>query len=125
MTELYKAAQFKQEPEQAVDLAKEKLPIIAEEEGMNEERGNLAQLLVDIAKNLAAAAGRAKETPRKQELLAKLDEQRELMNNAVYMPASMKTTLEVQILAVEEDRARVQRDINRNISLDKIGRAHV
>ena len=40
------------------------------------------------------------------------------MNNAVYMPASMKTTLEVQILAVEEDRARVERDINRNISLD-------
>lgn len=125
MTELYKAAQFKQEPEQAVDLAKEKLPIIAEEEGMNEERGNLAQLLVDIAKNLAAAAGRAKETPRKQELLAKLDEQRELMNNAVYMPASMKTTLEVQILAVEEDRARVQRDINRNISLDNAEAAMV
>lgn len=119
MTELYKAAEFKQEPEQAVDLAKEKLPLIAEEEGMNEERGNLAQLLVDIAKNLASAAGRAKDTPRKQELLAKLDEQRELMNNAVYMPASMKTTLESQILAVEEDRARVERDINRNVSLDK------
>ena len=118
MTELYKAAEFKQEPEQAVDLAKLKLPLIAEEEGMNEERGNLAQLLVDIAKNLASAAGRAKDTPRKQELLAKLDEQRELMANAVYMPASMRTTLEAQILAVEEDRARVERDINRNISLD-------
>ena len=118
MTQLYKAAEFKQEPEQAVDLAKLELPSIAEEEGMNEERGNLAQLLVDIAKNLASAAGRAKDTPRKQELLAKLDEQRELMANAVYMPASMRTTLEAQILAVEEDRARVERDINRNISLD-------
>ena len=118
MTELYKAAEFKQEPERAVDLAKEKLPLIAEEEGMNEERGNLAALLVNIARNLASAAGRAKETPRKQELLVKLDEQRELMDDPLYMSASLKTTLEAQIQGVEEDRARVQRDINRNISLD-------
>ena len=118
MTELYKAAEFKQEPERAVDLAKEKLPLIAEEEGMNEERGNLAALLVNIARNLASAAGRAQETTKKQQLLAKLDEQRELMENPIYMPASLKTTLEAQIQAVEEDRARVERDINRNISLD-------
>ncbi len=119
MTELYKAAQFKQEPWQAVDLAKEKLPVIAQEEGMNEERGNLAALLVEIAANLAASAARADETPKKQELLDKLDEQRELMDDPLYMPTSMKTTLASQIQSVEESRARVQRDINRNIRLDE------
>ena len=119
MTELYKAAEFKQQPGQAVDLAKEKLPLIAEEEYMYEERGNLAGLLVSIASNVASAAGRAKETTKKQELLAKLDEQRLLMENPIYMPASERTSLEPQIMAVEEDRARVQRDINRNITLDK------
>ena len=119
MTELYKAAKFKQDPGQAVDLAKAKLPLIAEEEGMNEERGNLAGLLVDIAANLAASAGRAKETPKKQELLAKLDEQRELLDDPLYLTSSMKETLSGQIQGVEEARARVKRDINRNIRLDE------
>lgn len=119
MTELYKAAQFKQEPWRAVDLAKEKLPLIAEEEGMNEERGNLAALLVDIAKNLAFSAGKAKETSEKQSLLDKLDEQLELMNDPLYMPTSMKTTLAGPIQEVNESRARVKRDISRNIQLDE------
>ena len=79
MTELYKAAAFRQEPWQAVDLEKEKLPQIANEKGMGGERGNLAAQMVDIAKNLADAAGRAKETPKKQELLSVLDEQLGLM----------------------------------------------
>ncbi len=118
MTELYKAAQFKQEPWQAVDLAKQKLPIIAEEKGMNEERGNLASLLVDIADNMASAAGKAKETTEKESLLSKLDEHLVLMENPLYMQASMRATLAGQIKAVSEARERVQRDINRNKRLD-------
>ncbi|QDT02441.1 outer membrane biogenesis protein BamB [Rubripirellula lacrimiformis] len=118
MTELYKAAQFKQEPWQAVDLAKEKLPLIAEEEGMNEERGNLASLLVDIAANMAFSAGKAKETSEKESLLAKLDEHRTLMENPLFMPTSMRATLAGQIKGVEEARERVKRDISRNRRLD-------
>ncbi|MEC8475298.1 MAG: serine/threonine protein kinase, partial [Planctomycetota bacterium] len=56
MTELYKAAEFRQKPEEAVAVEKEKLPLVADEEGMNEERGNLAALMVDIAANIADAA---------------------------------------------------------------------
>ncbi|MGB7328186.1 MAG: PQQ-binding-like beta-propeller repeat protein, partial [Rubripirellula sp.] len=118
MTEMYKAAQFKQEPWQAVDLAKEKLPIIAEEEGMNEERGNLAALLVDIAANMATSAGKAKETSEKESLLAKLDEHLVLMENPLYMPTSMRATLAGQIKRVEEAHERVKRDISRNKRLD-------
>lgn len=118
MTQLYKAAAFKQEPWQAVDLAKEKLPEIAEETGMNDERGNLAALLVDIAANLARSAGKAKETTKKEELLAKMDEHRTLMEDPLYMPSTMRVTLAGQIKAVEEARERVQRDIDRNKRLD-------
>ena len=119
MTELYKAAEFRQKPEEAVAVEKEKLPLVADEEGMNEERGNLAALMVDIAANIAEAAQRAKETAKKQELLEVLDEQMVLMENPQYMMSSMKVTLASQIQSVVESRARVQRDISRNIRLDE------
>lgn len=118
MTKLYKAAAFKQEPGQAVDLAKEELPKIANEKGMNQERGNLAALLVDIASNLAKAAGKANETSDKEALLAKLDEHRLLMDDPLYMPGTMRVTLAGQIKGVEEARERVKRDISRNRRLD-------
>ena len=118
MTELYKAATFKQEPQKAVELEKEKLPLVADEEGMNEERGNLAQLMVDIAANISEVAGRASATEKKQELLSVLDEQLLLMENPQYMMSSMKVSLAAQIQGVMESRARVQRDIDRNIQLD-------
>ncbi len=71
MTELYRAETMS-DPTRALDLAKEKLPEIEEEKGLNDERGNLAALLVDIADNIAAAAGKATETVEKERLLAKL-----------------------------------------------------
>ena len=118
MTKLYKAAAFKQEPGQAVDLAKEELPRIADEPAMNQERGNLAALLVDIAENVITAAGKAKETPEKEALLAKLDEHLQLMENPQYMPSTMRVTLAGQIKGVDEARERVKRDISRNKRLD-------
>ena len=119
MTELYKAAEFKQEPWKAVELEKEKLPLVADEPGMNDERPDLAALMVDIAANLAESAGRATETEKKQELLVVLDEQLQLMENPQYMLSSVKVTLAAQIQGVVEARARVQRDISRNIRLDE------
>lgn len=120
MTELYKAKAFRQEPWRAVDLAKEKLPSVANEKGMDDaNRGDLAQLLVDIAKNLASSAASATETSKKQALLSKLDEHRELMDNPLYVSGTMRTNLANQIQEVEEARQRVQRDIDRNIRLDE------
>jgi outer membrane protein assembly factor BamB len=119
MTELYKAAQFKQEPERAVATAKEKLPAIIEEPGMNDDRGNLAQLLVDIANSITTVADKAKETSRKRELLDKLKEHYELMDDARYMPGNNKVALGAQIKAIEETRSRVERDISRNVRLDE------
>ena len=76
-------------------------------------------MLVDIAANLAAAAGKAPATSEKQSLLRKLDEHRELMDDPLYMTATMRANLTNQIQAVDESRGRVQRDINRNIRLDE------
>lgn len=118
MCELYRGEQMT-DPTKALDLCKEKLPSIVEEEGMNQERGNLAALLVDIAENIADAAGKATVTTEKQELLDRLDEQWTLIDDPNYMLASMKTTLEGRLLQVSEARNRVKRDIDRNIRLDE------
>ncbi len=117
MTELYRAEGMS-DPTRALDLAKERLPQIEEEEGLDQERGNLAALLVDIADNIAAAAGKSTETGEKEQLLTKLEEQLALTENPLYMTASMRSTLAGRLKAVEEARARVERDIDRNKSLD-------
>ena len=118
MTELYKAAQFKQQPERAVQVAKEKLPPVAEEPGMNDERGNLAGLLVEVAENITSVADNAEETERKRELLVVLKEHYELLDDPLYMSSTMKANLAPRLEIIEEDRARVKRDIQRNIDLD-------
>ncbi len=118
MCKLYQAEQFS-DPTTAIDAAKEILPTIETEEGLEQERGNLAALLVDVAGNLSAAAGKAKETAEKQRLLGRLDEQIALMENPLYMTSTMRTTLSGPLNAIFENRARVQRDINRNVRLDE------
>ncbi|NNE01146.1 MAG: PQQ-binding-like beta-propeller repeat protein [Pirellulaceae bacterium] len=117
MTELYRASTMS-DPTRALDLAKEKLPLIENEEGMEDERGNLAALLVDIADNIAAEATKETETPKKKELLAKLEEQIELTLNPQYVTSSMRATLSSRLDAVEEARKRIERDISRNQRLD-------
>ena len=118
MTQLYKAATFKQKPQEAVEKAKELLPTIKDEEGMNEERTNLAQLLVDIADNITTQAGKATETTKKEKLLNTLDDHQVLLDNPQYMSSTARVTLASQIAAIQEARERVQRDINRNKRLD-------
>ncbi|MEM9367621.1 MAG: PQQ-binding-like beta-propeller repeat protein [Planctomycetota bacterium] len=118
MAELFRAETMT-DPTAASDLAREKLPSIVDEEGMNLERGNLAQLLVDIAKNIADAASGASETSEKQRLLGRLDEHQELIDNPNYMLGSMKKTLAGQLLELSETRNRVRREISRNIRLDE------
>jgi outer membrane protein assembly factor BamB len=117
MTELYRAEGMS-DPAFAMQVAKEKLPAIEQEEFLNEERANLASLLVKIAQNIAEEADEKSETAAKRELLAKLDQQMELLENPLYMTGQLRTALSGKLKGIEEDRSRVQRDINRNESLD-------
>ncbi len=120
MTNLYRAAEFRNDPGRALEIEREQLPIIERENeaGLNQERGNLAQLLVDVAKNISEAAVEESDTEQKRDLLNKLDQQIEFTDNPIYVTASARATLAGQIEEVMEARKRVQRDINRNVSLD-------
>jgi outer membrane protein assembly factor BamB len=118
MSELYLFSQFT-DPARATKEAEVILPKIENEPGMEEERNNLAALLVEVADNIAQAAGKAKETPEKQRLLADLDRQILLIENPAYVTSAARTALAGQLLGVNETRARVQRDINRNLRLDE------
>ncbi len=118
MCEIYRSAQMT-DPTEGLHKAKEVLPRIIDEPAMNEERGNLAALLVDIAENIAQEAGKVRGTAEKQKLLDELDEQWKLIDDPNYMLTSMRTTLEGRLLQVTEARNRVKRDIVRNIQLDE------
>lgn len=121
MTNLYRAAEFRNDPGRALQIEREQLPIIEKENeaGLNEERGNLAQLLVDVARNIAEAAVEESETEQKRDLLDKLDQQIEFTENPIYVTASARATLSGQLAEVMEARKRVQREIDRNVSLDE------
>ncbi|MEM6688357.1 MAG: PQQ-binding-like beta-propeller repeat protein [Planctomycetota bacterium] len=118
MTQLYKAAGFKQKPWEAVDLTRQELPKIADEPGLQEERANVAGLLVDVADSMVSAAEKSKETTQKEELLAKLDEHLKTMENPQFFPSTMRVTLASQLKSIAEQRQRVRRTINRNRRLD-------
>lgn len=118
MTELYRARDMS-DPTYATVLAKEKLPAIEDEDGLNGERSNLAALLVEIAENIVEEANEKSETTAKRKLLDQLDEQLELIANPNYMTGVMRTTLSGQLKEIDEARGRVEREIQRNEQLDK------
>lgn len=124
LAELYRAEQLS-DPTRGLEVAQEKLPEIEEEEFLNQERPNLAALLVDIADRIASKAVKAEATGEKQALLDRLDEQMRLMENPLYMTAQLRAQLAGRLSSVAEARARVQRDIHRNESLDKAVEAMV
>ncbi len=121
MTNLYRAAEFRNDPGRALEIEAEQLPLIEKEneDGLNQERANLAQLLVSVAKNIAENAVDEPDTEKKRDLLEKLDQQIEYTNDSNYITATVRASLAAQIDSVMEDRKRVERDINRNVSLDE------
>mgnify|MGYP001431431183 CR=1 FL=1 len=118
MSQLYQFAQYT-DPVRGVDAAEELLPKIANEAALEDERNNLAALLVDIADNIARAAASSPETAEKQRLLGELERQIRLTENPLYVTSSARQALSAKLLGINESRARVQRDINRNLRLDE------
>ncbi len=118
MSKFYRAKEMT-DPTEALELLKKELPTIENEEGLSQERTNLAVLLVDVAAEIARVAGKEKETTEKEKLLGKLDEQLALMENPNYMLSTMKTTLAGKLQAIAEARQRVRREINRNLRLEE------
>lgn len=118
MSQLYQISQYT-DPVKAVDASAELLPKIENEPGMDEERNNVAGLLVSIAARIAKEAGAVPETTEKQRLLGELDRQIRMTENPLYVTATARQSLSAQFLSIAEARARVQRDIDRNLRLDE------
>ena len=117
MTELYIAKDMS-DPTVGTDKALETLPGIEDEEALDQERGDLATLLVEIAENIVAEARKKKDTVAKRALLDKLDQQLELTANPQYVTGAMRTSLSGKLKEIDEARGRVEREINRNEKLD-------
>ena len=117
MTMLYKAKAFR-DPNRTMEIEREQLPLLKNEEGLDQEKANLAALLVDVADNIAGVAVKETETTKKQELLKLLDEQIGYIEDSSYVTSSNRATLSARLTGVAEAKKRVERDISRNIRLD-------
>jgi outer membrane protein assembly factor BamB len=115
------------DPEQGLEVAHEILPQIEPEEGFGEAREELAAILPEIAELLVAEAQQAPDTEEQRRLLALTEKAMTLVNNPVYIPTSLRKSQLTRIDAIQDDMARVERDIGRESSLlaaiEEIGQA--
>ncbi|MCI0361770.1 MAG: hypothetical protein L0211_25065, partial [Planctomycetaceae bacterium] len=112
---------------QGLTTAKRVLPEIASEERFDEARVELATLLPDIAEGFATMAAEAGETAEKEALIAQADEAMKLVNNAAYLPPSLRKERETRISAILDKLKVAQRSIEQDkdlgATLEKIAAA--
>jgi outer membrane protein assembly factor BamB len=127
MAELRQTSGDGQNPRQGLTSAKRVLPMIEGEEKFDEARVELATLLPDIADGFATLAAEAKQTAEKEELVGQADEAMKLVNNAVYLPPSLRKERETRIAAILDKLKVAQRSIEQDkdlvIALEKISAA--
>ena len=102
-----------------LEKARKVLPTIERETAFEEEKPQLAGLLVDIGSNIAEKADEETNTDEKEQTLKQLIDWFELVDNPVYMNSTLRQNLGPRITAIEETRARVERDIRRDRDLSK------
>ncbi|WP_164103228.1 outer membrane protein assembly factor BamB family protein [Candidatus Laterigemmans baculatus] len=117
LSDIFIAKQSASDPTQALVKAQEILPTIENEPAFEDERTDVAGLLVDIGSQIAQKADSLTVADDKQATLGQLDELLALMQNPLYVSTSLRQTLGPRIAGIEETRARVQRDINRDRDL--------
>src|SRR6185436_17439772 len=76
-----------------------------------------ASILPDIADGFAMQAGQANETARKEELVKLAGEAMQLVNNPVYLPASLRKEREGRIAGVLDKLKVAQRSIDQDKDL--------
>ncbi len=107
------------DPALAIEKAEAILPTIVNEPSMGDTgiRSDLASALVSVAEKLLQRADHAKTTPERKELIGKLDKHLVLMGNPQYIPNANRVTNESRIKAIEEERERILRDVQREEDL--------
>ncbi|MFO0921954.1 MAG: PQQ-binding-like beta-propeller repeat protein [Pirellulales bacterium] len=101
------------DPTRALETAKEVLPGISEEKALSGERSDLAGAMLALAEKFNLKADADRETEGKRKLIASLDAHLELLKNPQYMGATERNLYDDRIKRIEEDRARITRDIKR------------
>ncbi len=113
LSRIRKDTKTSSDPTRALATVKEVLPTIASEKSLSSERNDLAGAMLSLAEKFNKKADEEASTEGKKSLIASLDEHLELCKNPVYIGSAERTQYDDRIKRIEEDRARVLRDILR------------
>lgn len=114
------AAQLRQvfqDPERGLNVARQELPPIKEEEAFAEIRPELASMLPRIARGFVAQAMRADDPAVQESLLGQTSRAMELVSDSEYIPTRLRRSQQTTIEEIEADVKRVQREIDRERTL--------
>ena len=88
------------------------------EEAFDQARPELSTLLPEIATKFAQRADSSKSISEAEDLLGKVDEAMDLVNNSTYIPTSERKNQQARIDDILELKEKVEREIGRNRSLE-------
>lgn len=117
LSQLRRVAETNTDPKEALKTAKIVLPPIAEEPGLQSERGDLTGVLLSIAEKYNAKADAEKVIAGKKELMESQKELQSIIDNPQYVGSGQRTQQANRIARIDEERQRIQRDIGREEDL--------
>ena len=106
--EMARLRQVYKNPEQGMKVAQEVLPQIENEESFAQVRDELASMLPQIARGFVDQARLAKDPVAQESLLAKTAETMKLVDNANYIPSTLRKSQLTSIESIVDDMARVR-----------------
>jgi hypothetical protein len=97
---------------QALETAKQELPLIENEAAFAQMRPELASILPEIADGFASQARGQTDMQRAQELVSLAEEAMQLIDNPTYVPTSQRKTIETKLARINENIELANRNIN-------------
>lgn len=117
LSQLRRVAETNNDPKEALKTAKLVLPPIAEEPGLQSERGDLTGVLLSIAEKYNSKADAEKAIAGKKDLMDSQKELQAIIDNPQYVGSGQRTQQANRIARIDEERQRIQRDIGREEDL--------
>jgi outer membrane protein assembly factor BamB/TolA-binding protein len=107
------------DPAKAIEVAEAILPSIVNETGLSNTgiRSDLASALVKVGEKMLTRAESAKTTEDRKKLMEIMDRHLITMRNPQFIPNADRLTNEIRLKTIEEERARILRDIQRSEDL--------
>ena len=106
-------------PKAGIDAANRILPELLKEERFDDSRLYLRPILVTMANTSAKAAQAAKTTEKKEELVAQTEAALKLVDNASYLPSSLRAEVQPQINQTLDILKAARRSIDQDKDLLK------